>query len=166
MPTGYHTVTPYLIVQGAATAIDFYQRAFNAKELSRSVGADGHTIVHASLKIGNSVVFLADEIPGLSSLSPISLMGSSVVMHLYVPSVDKLWEQALEAGGRELLPLQDAFWGDRYGQIMDPFGHRWTLASRKENLTEDEIEQRATALYAPAEAAPEASPPDSETVSL
>jgi uncharacterized glyoxalase superfamily protein PhnB len=150
VPTGFHTVTPYLIVKGAAAAIEFYKQAFNAKELSRGLSSDGETIVHASLKIGNSVVFLADEIPGLSSQSPTSLMGSSVVLHLYVPAVDKLWNQALEAGGQELLPLQEAFWGDRYGQLMDPYGHRWTLASRVENLSTDEIAERAQELF-PAE---------------
>ena len=151
VPTGFHTVTPYLIVKGAASAIEFYQQAFNAKELSRSTSPDGQTILHASLKIGNSVVFLADEIPGVSSLSPASLMGSSVVLHLYVPAVDKLWKQALEAGAQELLALQDAFWGDRYGQLMDPYGHRWTLASRIENLSSEEITEREQALFAPAE---------------
>ena len=160
VPQGYRTVTPYLIVQGADGAIEFYKQAFGATELSRLPGADGLSIAHAEIKIGNSIIMLSDEMPAFGILSPRSLGGTAASNHLYVEDVDSFWDQALEAGAVEVVALSNTFWGDRFGKVVDPFGHVWTIASRVEKLSKDELAERAAAAHAgPVAEAPEGDAP-------
>jgi PhnB protein len=140
IPDGMHTVTPHLICKGAADAIDFYKRAFGATELSRLPGPNGR-LMHAMIRIGDSTVMLIDEMPEWGSLGPTSLKGSPVVIHLYVEDVDAVAAQAVRAGGKTTLPVSDMFWGDRYGQIEDPFGHRWSIATHVRDVTPAEMQQ-------------------------
>jgi uncharacterized glyoxalase superfamily protein PhnB len=147
VPEGFHTITPVLVVQGAAAAIEFYKRAFGAEECARTLGPDGVSIVLAELRIGDSKLLLCDEFPAVGSRSPLALSGSPVTMHLYVRDVDTLWRQALEAGVHVLMPLEDAYWGDRYGKVADPFGHHWSLASRRRDLSAEEIAERAKTAF-------------------
>jgi len=152
IPEGYVAVTPYLTVNGAAQAIDFYKKAFGAKELSRSPLPDGK-IMNASLDFNGSVVMLADEFPDSSSRSPSSLGSTTVTLHIYSKDVDKLWQEALAAGARIAMPLDNQFWGERYGQLEDPFGHRWSMSMRIE-MTPEEMEskrQAAMAMFAQGE---------------
>jgi uncharacterized glyoxalase superfamily protein PhnB len=141
IPEGTHTVTPHLVVKGASKAIDFYTKAFGAREHHRMNGPGG-SIGHAELQIGNSVIYLADEWPQGSSRSPQSLKGSSVVIHLYVDDVDSSFQRAVRAGAKVTQPLTDMFWGDRYGQVQDPFGHVWSMATHKEDLSPEEMARR------------------------
>jgi PhnB protein len=147
IPEGHHTVTPHLAVNDATAAIEFYKRAFGAQELSRMTSPDGK-IGHAELKIGDSIIFLADEFPQSPCRSPQSLGGTTATLNLYVPDVDKTFQQALTAGAQTTMPVADMFWGDRYGQLKDPFGHTWGVATHKEELTPQEVEQRAQAFWA------------------
>ena len=147
VPDGFHTVTPLLVVQGASAAIEFYKNAFGAQERSRSLGQDGASIVHAELRIGDSIILLCDEFPHLGITSPRTLGGSPVTLHLYVENVDTLWRQALNAGAQVMLPLEDTYWGDRYGKVIDPFGYPWSLATRRRELTPEEIAERAKAAF-------------------
>lgn len=142
IPEGYHSITPYLVVDGATRAIDFYQRAFGAKKIMQMNGPDGK-IAHAELKIGDSILMLADEMPGSDVRTHKSLGGSSVGIFLYVENVDKVFSQAQSAGAKVQSPPADMFWGDRYGKLTDPFGHSWSLATHKENVPPDELEKRA-----------------------
>ncbi len=144
IPDGYHTVTPYLIVRNADRAIDFYKRAFGARELMRMPGPDGK-VMHAELKIGDSIVFLSDEFPERGHHSPESLGGTGGSIFLYVRDVDAAFKRAIDAGARVVMPLADMFWGDRYGQLADPFGHEWGLGTHKEDLTPREIARRQEA---------------------
>ena len=141
VPEGIHTVTPHLTVKGAARAIDFYKLAFGATEVSRHAGPGG-SIMHASIKIGDSVLFLNDEFPEMGAISPQSLNGTPVTLTLYVEDADALFKKATEAGAEIKMPIADQFWGDRYGCVKDPFGHMWAIASRKEDLTPEEAERR------------------------
>ena len=142
VPAGYHTVTPYLTVLDAAQAIDFYGRAFGAREKQRMPGPGGK-IMHAELQIGDSVVMLSDEFPGMSgSRSPQSLGGTSGYLFLYVPDVDAMFRRAVDAGAKVGMPLTDMFWGDRFGKILDPFGHTWGLATHKEDVSPEEMGRR------------------------
>jgi len=141
IPDGYHAVTPYLIVDGAARAIDFYQRAFGAEEIMRMRGPDGK-IGHAELRIGDSIIMVSDEMPESGARSPHSLGGTTAGLFLYVPDVDKVFSQAVAAGATVDMPLQDMFWGDRYGKLTDPFGHSWSLATHVEDVSPQEMEQR------------------------
>jgi PhnB protein len=147
VPEGYHTLTPHLVVKGATQAIEFYKNAFGAEEIIRLPGPDGQSIMHAELKIGDSRLFLVEEFPEMDSRAPQSLGGTPVTIHIYVEDADTVFNQAVAAGAQVRMPLEDAFWGDRYGQVTDPFGHRWSLATRKENLTPEEISQRAQAAF-------------------
>jgi PhnB protein len=142
IPDGYHSVTPYLVVDDAAKAIDFYRRAFGAQEIMRMGGPQGK-IGHAELKIGDSVIMLADEMPQASCRSPKSLGGSAVGIFLYVTDVDTVFNQAVGAGAKAVMPLADQFWGDRYGKVTDPFGHEWSLATHKEDVAPAEMQKRA-----------------------
>jgi PhnB protein len=131
IPEGYHSVTPYLTVNNAARAIDFYQRAFGAKKIMQMDGPDGK-ISHAELKIGDSMLMLSDEMPR-GNKSPQSLGGSTVGIFLYVDNVDTVFNQAKSAGAKVDAPLEDMFWGDRFGKLTDPFGHSWALATHIED---------------------------------
>ncbi|MGH8576603.1 MAG: VOC family protein [Gammaproteobacteria bacterium] len=146
IPDGYHSVTPYLSIKGAAEAIEFYKRAFSATELFRLVAPSGE-IGHAEIKIGNSAIMLADPCETGPFRSPQSLGGSSIGLHVYVEDVDAVFAQAVDAGVKMVKPVQDQFYGDRTGTLEDPFGHVWFLATHKEDLTPEEIKKRADALF-------------------
>ena len=146
IPEGFHTVTPYLTVSDCARAIDFYKRAFGAEELFRLDGPDGK-VAHAEMKIGDSIIMLSDEMPGWGR-SPLSLGGTAVNIHLFVKDVDELFNRAIGAGAKVAMPLGDMFWGDRYGQVTDPFGHSWSLATHKEDVPPEELRKRAQAAMA------------------
>ena len=141
IPDGYHSVTPYLTVNDAARAIDFYERAFGAKEVMRMSGPQGK-IGHAELKIGDSMIMLADEMPQGGTRSPQALGGTTCGIFVYVKDVDTVFNQAVSAGARVEMPLADQFWGDRYGRVVDPFGHSWSLATHKEDVAPEEMKQR------------------------
>ena len=145
VPEGYHTITPYLIVDGAGRAIDFYKRAFGAKELMR-VPAPGDRVGHAEIKIGDSVIMLADEHPEIQARGPQHYGGSPVSILLYVADVDALFKQAVAAGGTEVRPVADQFYGDRSGTLKDPFGHSWHLSTHKEDVSPEELNRRMAAL--------------------
>ena len=147
IPEGYHTVTPYLTLRDAARAIEFYKKAFGAQETFRMNAPDG-TIGHAELKIGNSIVMLSDENPQGGCLSPASLKGTTVMLFLYVEDVDATFAQAVKAGATVVMPVTDMFWGDRHGQVADPFGHRWSIATHMEDLSQAEIAVRAQKAFA------------------
>jgi PhnB protein len=140
-------VTPYLIVQGAAKALEFYQKAFGAKELFRMPQPDGR-IAHAEMKVGDSHIMLADEFPEMNVQSPHSLGGTAVQFLLYVEDVDSAAARALAAGLTELRPIKDQFYGDRSGTFRDPFGHIWTIATHKEDVSGEELARRAAAAHA------------------
>jgi PhnB protein len=142
IPPGYHSVTPYLVVNNAARAIEFYQRAFGAKEIMRMDGPPGK-IAHAEIKIGDSMIMLSDEMPGGGVRSPQSLGGTTAGIFLYVENVDSVFNQAASAGAKVDMPLADMFWGDRYGKLTDPFGHSWSLATHKEDVAPEEMKKRA-----------------------
>ena len=142
IPEGYHTVTPYLIVKGAGKALEFYQKALGAKEVMRLAGPNGQ-VMHAEIKIGDSMIMLADEFPEMGAKSPQTIGGSPVGICLYVNDVDAQFKQALAAGAKEERPVKDQFYGDRSGTLRDPFGHQWTIATHKEDLTPEEIGKRA-----------------------
>jgi PhnB protein len=142
IPEGYHSVTPYLIVSDAAGAIEFYKKAFGATELLR-MPAPGGRVGHAELRIGDSRIMLADEYPDMGARSPKAFGGSPVSLHLYVEDVDAVAKQALAAGAKELRPIKDQFYGDRLGSVTDPFGHVWHISTHKEDLSPEELKQRA-----------------------
>lgn len=146
IPEGYHSVTPYLMIKGASRAIDFYQRAFGAKEIFRLPLPDGQ-VGHAEIRIGDSTLMLADVCEEGPSRSPDALGGSPVVLHVYVEDVDARFAQAVNAGATIVKPLQDQFYGDRSGTLQDPFGHLWFLATHKEDVAPEEIRRRADALF-------------------
>ena len=127
IPKGFHTVTPYLAINGAAQAIEWYKRAFGAKELMREAGPDGK-LIHARLRIGDSVVMMSDVFPGAMHKDPRELGAASITLHVYSNNVDTLWQKAVEAGAKVDMQLNDMFWGERYGQLTDPFGHSWSLS--------------------------------------
>ena len=152
IPDGYHSATPYLIVKGAADAIEFYKRAFGAVELFRMANPDGR-IGHAEVRIGDSVIMLADEHPDMGYRSPRSLGGSAVSIMLYLEDVDAVFARALAAGARAQRPVADQFYGDRSGNLEDPFGHVWTIATHVEDVSPEEIERRLAAMKSSASAA-------------
>jgi PhnB protein len=141
VPEGMHTLTPHLVVKNAAKAIDFYKAAFGAKENARFAGPNG-LIMHASIKIGDSTMFLNDEFPEMGALSPQSMGGTAVTLTLYVEDSDQVFKKAVSAGAKVKMPIADQFWGDHYGCVEDPFGHSWAITSRKEDLTPAEMEKR------------------------
>jgi PhnB protein len=156
IPDGYHTITPHLVIKGASEAIEFYKRAFGAEELCRMPfpGPDGQVkLGHAELQIGNSRLFLADEFPEYGSTGP---NGSSpVTIHLYVTDADAVFNRAVEAGATVSMPLADQFWGDRYGKLVDPFGHHWSIATHVEDLTPEQMEERKAAAFSGQPCGPE-----------
>ena len=138
IPEGMHAVTPHLICAGAVEAIEFYKKAFGAEELCRMPGPQGR-LMHGMIKIGDCNVMLVDEMPEWGALGPKSLKGSPVTIHLYVEDVDATVAQAVKAGAKVTMPVDDAFWGDRYGQLEDPFGHKWSVATHTRDLTDEQI---------------------------
>lgn len=144
IPAGYPRVTPYLIVDGASEAIDFYRSVLGASERMRMAGPDGR-VGHAELEIGNSVVMLADEHPEMGAVGPKTVGGSPVSLHVYVEDVDAVFSHAIESGAEQTQPLEDKFYGDRSGGFTDPFGHQWHVASHVEDVSPEEMEKRAAA---------------------
>jgi uncharacterized glyoxalase superfamily protein PhnB len=148
IPEGYRTVTPYLTLKGAARAIDFYERAFGAQEVERMTGPDGESVMHAEVRIGDSIVMLSDEFPQMGSRSPETLGGTTASIFLYVPDVDTAFQRAVDAGAKTIMPPTDMFWGDRFGTLVDPFGHQWSMATHKEDLSPEEIRKRGAVAMA------------------
>jgi PhnB protein len=149
IPAGFHSITPHLVIKGASEAIEFYKRAFGATEISRMPfpGPDGKMkLGHAELQIGDSRLFLADEFPDYGSLGPDGR--SPVTIHLYVTDANTAFARAVEAGATVAMPLADMFWGDRYGKLVDPFGHHWSLAEHLEDLTPEQMQERMGAAFA------------------
>ncbi|HXY34335.1 MAG TPA: VOC family protein [Planctomycetaceae bacterium] len=140
----FHTITPHLVVRDAPRAIEFYTRAFGASELYRNLAPDGKSVMHAELMLGNSRFLLHDEFPDRGLLSPLAYPGTSVTLHLNVDDVDAVFKAAVDAGAETLMPVQDCFWGDRYGILRDPFGHRWSVATRLKDLSPAQIQQQAS----------------------
>lgn len=141
-PEGHNSVSPYLMVHDAANAIEFYKKAFNAVELFRMPGANGK-IGHAEIKIGDTVVMLADEVPEAQCQGPISLKGTAVMLHVYVDDVDAIFKQAVSGGATIIREVQDQFYGDRSGGIRDPYGHVWFIATHQENVSIEELSKRS-----------------------
>jgi PhnB protein len=138
IPPGMHSITPHLVCAGAADAIEFYKKAFNAQEYGRVPGPYGR-LMHALINIGDSMVMLVDEYPEYGSLGPKARNGTSVTLHMYVEDADKQFKQALDAGCTVQMPLDDMFWGDRYGVVQDPFGHMWSIATHIRDASPEEI---------------------------
>ena len=144
IPEGFHSITPYLLIDGAAEAIEFYKEAFGAEETVRLPTPDGK-LAHAEIRIGDSTIMLADAPPDKSS--PKKLGDTPVMLHLYVPDVDAVFAQAVKAGATVERPVSDQFYGDRNGDLIDPFGHRWGISTHKEDLTLEEIQERAAKMF-------------------
>ena len=140
IPKGYHTITPYMTVRDAARAIEFYKQAFGAKEKGVMKGPDGK-VMHAELVIGDSIIMLADEFPEFGSLSPQSTGGSGTGLHIYIEDVDSAFDRAVKAGATVEMPVADMFWGDRYGKLRDPFGHKWSIGTHKADLSMEEMKK-------------------------
>jgi PhnB protein len=147
IPEGFHTITPYITVKDANRAIEFYTQAFGAKEIMRLSGPDGQSVMHAELEIGGSRLLLGDERPEGPSRSPESMGGTTVTLILYVKDVDAAFERAVSAGAEVRMPVADMFWGDRSGSLTDPFGYPWMLATHKEDLTPEQVRERAGAFF-------------------
>jgi uncharacterized glyoxalase superfamily protein PhnB len=141
VPPGFHTLTPHLVVRDADRAIEFYQKAFGAELLGDVARMPDGKVMHAMLRIGDSFLMLNDEMPEFGSLSPLSAGGSPVTIHIYTENVDSDFARATAAGAQVKMPLMDQFWGDRYGTVTDPFGHRWSLASHIKDLSQEEMER-------------------------
>ena len=152
IPKEYHTVTPSLMVSGAAEALDFYKKALGAEERGRFPAPDG-TIMHAEFKVGDSIIMLGEEMPEHGGKSPKTLGGTPVSLYVYLENVDTAWKRALDAGGKEVMPLADQFWGDRGGCFEDPFGHKWWLAQHTKDLTPEELSQAADQFFSQAQSA-------------
>ncbi len=147
IPEGFHAVTPYLVVRNANEAIEFYKRAFGAVERFRMAAPDRKSVLHAEIAIGDSIIFLSDECPEMEAKSPLALHGTPVSIYLYVDDVDAVFNQAVAAGGRATRPLENMFWGDRYGEIVDPYGHRWSIASHVEDVMPEELARRSAEVF-------------------
>lgn len=147
IPDGYHTITPALTVKNGAEAIEFYTRALGAKELMRLPGPDGR-LMHAEIQVGNSRIMLADESPEMGCRAPVTVGSTTSSLYVYVEDVDKAFQRAVEAGAKALMPPADMFWGDRFGTVEDPSGHRWGLASHQEDPTPEEMARRQKEFFA------------------
>jgi PhnB protein len=143
VPEGFHTITPHLVCRNAAKAVEFYKKAFGAEVGMNMPGPDGKSIMHAELKIGDSMIFLCDEYPEWGVRSPLALNGSPVTIHMYVRDADASFKRATDAGATVAMPLQNQFWGDRYGKLTDPFGHHWSIAAHVEDVSPAECAKRA-----------------------
>lgn len=146
VPEGYHTITPHMIVRDAPRAIEFYKKAFGAEVKGVDYTPDGK-VMHATLKFGDSHIMLNEEFPESKCLSPQSLGGTSTTLHIYTEDVDTAFNKAVSAGATVKMPLMDMFWGDRFGQVTDPFGHNWSLAAHKEDLSKEEVQERAKKFF-------------------
>jgi len=147
IPNGFHTITPHMIVPDAGKAIEFYKKALGAQETERYMTPDGQRVMHAQLKVGDSMLMLASEHPP-TCVSPKTRGGTSVSLHLYVENADATFDRAVKAGCTVKMPMADQFWGDRYGQVADPFGHEWSFATRKQELTKEQVAANAKAFFA------------------
>lgn len=147
IPEGWHSVNPYLIVQNAAEAIEFYKKAFGAEEIMRSPSPDGKSVMHAEIKIGNSIVMISDEFPDMGAYSPKKIGGTPVTLYMYVDDADAVYDRAVKAGATGTMPPQDMFWGDRYGRLTDPYGHNWSIATHMKDLTPEQIQEGAVAAF-------------------
>jgi len=149
VPEGYHSITPHLVIKGAEKAIDFYKKAFGAEVRGGVFKTPDGKVMHAELKIGDSVLMLADEFPGMGDCSsPQTLGGSTTTLNIYTENVDQLFERATKAGATVTFPLANQFWGDRYGHVKDPFGHVWALSQHVEDVAPQEMERRAKEFFA------------------
>lgn len=140
IPAGFHTLTPYLVVDGAAEAIEFYKKAFGAVEISVSRMPDSDRIMNAQIQIGDSMLMLNDEFPEFGSVGPQKVGGSPVSVHIYVTNVDEVYQRAVDAGATPTMPVSDTFWGDRFGALTDPFGHKWSIATHIKDMTVEDYE--------------------------
>ena len=147
IPEGFRTITPHLIIKGAGEAIEFYKKAFGAEEIMRMPGPDGKSVMHAEIKIGDSHMMLNDEFPDFGCLSPKTIGGTPVTIHLYVKDVDAVYNQAVKAGATPTMPITDMFWGDRFGKLADPFGHHWSVATHKEDVTPADCAKRMASQF-------------------
>jgi len=147
VPAGCHTLTPHIIVRGAAEAIEFYKKAFHARELRRMPGPDGKSIMFAEVQIGDSRLFLNDEAPQMGAISPTTLKGTPVTIHMYTEDPDGVFQQAVKSGAKVVMPLADMFWGDRYGVLADPYGHQWAIASHIRDVSPEEMAKAAAAAF-------------------
>jgi PhnB protein len=152
IPEGYHTITPAIAIRNAAKAIEFYKQAFGAEETMRLNAPDGR-VAHAEIKIGDSRLMISDDFEMSPCKSPQSLGGTTATLHIYVPDADAAFDRAVRAGATARMPVSDMFWGDRYGQVMDPFGHIWSVGTQKEKLSPQEIGERAKEFFAKMHAA-------------
>src|SRR5262245_23655527 len=149
VPEGMHRLTPHITVRDGAKMIEFYKKAFGAEEHRRAVGPDGKKIMHAELRIGDSTLFLNEEFPEMGAIAPLELKATPVTLHLFVEDADKQFAQALSAGAEVVMPLDNAFWGDRYGIVKDPSGHHWSIAHHAEDLTPAQMQERMAKAFCP-----------------
>ncbi len=147
IPDGYHSITPTLTIRDTSSAIEFYKKAFGATEVSRFLGPDGKTIIHAEIKIGDSFVMLGEENPQMGMLSPKSTGSISSGIFLYVDDVDAVFNKAVSAGAKAKMPVTDMFWGDRFASVEDPYGHAWAIATHKKDMTHEEIKKAGEAFF-------------------
>jgi len=147
IPDGFHTVTPSLVVSNSKEAIEFYQKAFGAKEIYQFPTPDGKTM-HAMIQIGDSFIMMADEFPVMGSKSPDTLGGTAVTLHLFVENADDVFNQAVNAGAKVTMPIMDAFWGDRFGTVTDPFGHSWAISTHQKDLSPEELRKAGEEFFA------------------
>ena len=145
-PKGFSTVTPHLVIKDCAKAIEFYKKGLGAQEIYKSKMPDGR-IMHAMIQMGNSFVMMADEFPDMGAVGPQTLGGTTTVLHIYTDDADKLFKQAIDAGATPIMPVNDMFWGDRYGQIQDPYGHRWAIATHTKDVSPEEMETAAKEMF-------------------
>jgi PhnB protein len=145
---GYQTVTAALTVRNGADAIEFYKKAFGAEEIMRVPGPDGKSLMHAGIRVGNSRIMLGDESPAMGCLAPVTLGGPGGSLYVYVPDVDAAFKRAVGAGAKAVMPVTDMFYGDRFGQVEDPSGHRWGLATHVEDVAPDEMMRRQREFFA------------------
>jgi PhnB protein len=148
VPKGFNTVSMYLVVKNAVEALEFYAKALGAEAGVRMAGPDGQSTMHAEMRIGNSTVMLTDENLQWNMRSPLTLGGTPITLHIYVDDADALFNRAVEAGCEVTFPVSDAFWGDRYGKLKDPFGHEWGIATHKEDVEPEEMARRAKEFFA------------------
>lgn len=151
VPEDFHTITPHITVRNASDAVEFYHKAFGAQELLRNFGPDGKSIIHCEMLLGDSRFFINEEYLEWGVKSPLTLQGSPITLHMYVEDVDASWQRAMDAGAEVLMPLADQFWGDRYGIVRDPFGHKWSMASRREDPSPADLHERAKDYFAKSE---------------